>query len=79
MLTVGADFLNITTCEHDYSCLTKEKCGNRNICDVSFSAGECVLFINNIEQAICNFRMSYGYSHVCTCPTRYEIYRKYMK
>jgi len=79
MLTVDAYFLNITTCEHDYSCLTTGKCGNRNICDVRFSAGEYVLFINNIEQTTCNFRMTYGYGHICTCPTRYGIYRTYMK
>ena len=77
MFNVDSYYLNITNCEHNYSCLTERKCGNRDMCDVSFASVEYMLLLHNKEQVTCKFRMDFGYGKVCKCPTHYGIYKKY--
>jgi len=77
MFTVNSHSLNITSCENDYSCLTEKKCGDRDMCDVKHANGEHVLFLDDKEHALCKYRLAYGYNQICTCPTRFAIYRKY--
>jgi len=77
MFTVDAHSQKITNCENVFSCLTEGKCGDRDMCDVNYANGEHVLFLHNREQTICKYRSAYGYSQICTCPTRFAIYRKY--
>jgi hypothetical protein len=79
MLTVDSDSLNSTNCEHDYSCLTEKKCGNRDMCNVQYANGEYVLFLHDKEHSKCKFRSNITCEQVCTCPIRYEIYKKYKK
>ncbi len=49
-------------------------------CRVSFSVekGEDeYIFIKCPEGGGCSYRLSFGQTHVCTCPVRMQIYRKY--
>lgn len=77
MFTVDSHSLDITYCESGYSCLTEKKCGNRDMCDVSYADGEFVLFLHDKEDATCKYRLTYGLSQICICPTRFGIYQKY--
>ncbi len=63
-------------CKNEYSCLSgSSKC----LCCVTDSFDGAVLFVNPPCSNICGYLMSYGYSYVCNCPTRKEIYNKYKK
>jgi hypothetical protein len=75
--TVDSHIQNITKCKHDFSCLTKRKCGNRDICDVEYVAAEKIIFLNDKEYSPCKNRMPFGLCQTCKCPTRFEIHRKY--
>jgi len=61
-------------CRNAYSCLSG---GKECICSVKDSFNGTVLFINPRDTNICSYMMSFGYSYVCNCPTRKEIFKKY--
>jgi len=69
--------MNTQKCSHDFSCLKNGKCGNRELCKVAEQDGENVLFLVSNKQIKCNYNLSFGFSHICTCPVRYEISMKY--
>ena len=70
--------LNMTTkCTDDFSCLSSD---DRCLCKAERYLGgeDGVLFIrpkDNIRN--CSYRMSFGSSYVCNCPTRKGIYLRY--
>jgi len=60
-------------CTKDFDCIK-----NNNICcKVVSCVNKEVLFVECSEKNSCSYRMTYGYSFICTCPTRKEIYNKY--
>lgn len=65
-----------TKCQHNFSCLETGKCGDKEMCAVQYADGENVLFLKDKEDASCNYRMSFGYNQVCTCPVHYAIERR---
>jgi hypothetical protein len=77
--TVPEEIQNETNCDQQFSCLKQEKNGGREICDISDADGLNVLFIKSNEYSECSHRLSFGFSEVCSCPTRYAIYKKYLK
>lgn len=49
-------------------------------CQVRFSVqkdDDHYIFIECREDDGCSYRLTFGQTHVCTCPVRAEIYRKY--
>ncbi len=36
-----------------------------------------VLFVEKKGDAYCPYDVTFGYSHICTCPVRREIYERY--
>ena len=61
-------------CRNDYSCLSgKKEC----LCSVTDSFDGKVLFVKPLCSNECGYKMSFGYSYVCNCPIRKEIYNKY--
>ena len=63
-----------TNCEFNFSCLSVDKpC----ICEVVCSIGCGLLEINPKICNDCKYRMSFGYTYFCHCPTRVEIYNRY--
>jgi hypothetical protein len=77
-IEIETDILNETVkCRGDFSCLSGEK---RCLCEVEKGLGNnhnTVLFIKPAKEIICDYMISYGYSFICSCPTRIEIYRLY--
>ena len=61
-------------CKKDFSCLSGDK--NR-LCDVMDSIVSDMVRIALQSDKICSYRLSYGYSYYCLCPTRCEIYKRY--
>jgi hypothetical protein len=77
-IEIQTDILNKTVkCRENFSCLSGEK---RCLCKVEKGIGNnnnTVLFIKPARKTICDYIISYGYSFICFCPTRKEIYRLY--
>lgn len=65
-------------CMNGFSCLRKE---TTCLCKVEYSLhnkrSPIIIFVQYDGQRICNYKMSFGFSYVCTCPTRKEIFEKY--
>lgn len=61
-------------CEWNFACLLGK---NECLCEVEDSLDSRIVFIKPMLDFMCNYRMSFGYSYVCNCPTRKEIYKLY--
>jgi hypothetical protein len=71
---ISSDILNdAVKCNKNFSCLTGS---NDCLCKIQSNYESKVIFIESIDD-ICNYRMSFGYSYVCNCPVRKEIFRQY--
>lgn len=65
---------NTTKCKKCFSCLNSEA---KDICRVELNVDDKIHFVKCISTNICDYRMSFGYSHVCLCPVRKEIFNRY--
>jgi hypothetical protein len=63
-----------TNCEHDFSCLSGDKIC---ICKANRLIGFDLLEINPKIVNGCRYRMSFGDTCFCNCPTRVELYNRY--
>lgn len=61
-------------CKKDFECLKND---NHIYCKVNNCVSESAHFIECVDDLDCNYKMSFGFSYMCTCPTRKEIYNKY--
>jgi hypothetical protein len=61
-------------CTKDFDCLKNEK---HIYCKVERVIDNKIDFIKCKEKTLCNYKLAFGYSNICTCPTRIEIYNKY--
>ena len=60
-------------CQKDFDCIK-----NNNICcKVDYCVDKTVHFVKCSEENYCRYKMNFGYSLICNCPTRKEIYNKY--
>ena len=60
-------------CTKDFDCIK-----NDNIyCKVESCINNEVHFVECTEQNFCSYKMTFGSSYICNCPTRKEIYNKY--
>ncbi len=74
-LNVHDDIIkNTNRCKKDHSCLSGFAA---DLCQVEMCIGEKIHFIKCMNENICNYRIPFGYSFVCTCPVRKELYNKY--
>ncbi len=63
---------NASRCKKNYSCLS-----GGNLCKVDMCVEDKILFIVCVNGETCNYRVPFGYSYVCTCPVRKELYNLY--
>ncbi|MBU3968326.1 MAG: hypothetical protein KKG76_13320 [Euryarchaeota archaeon] len=61
-------------CKKNFSCLSSDE---TDLCKVEMNVGEKIHFIKCKNKNTCNYRIPFGYSFVCTCPVRKELYNKY--
>jgi hypothetical protein len=58
-------------CRHDLACLYESsKCVP---CGVASADGDNILFLKEKVPRFCSYRLSWGHSEICRCPTRYGI------
>jgi hypothetical protein len=64
-------------CIKSFSCL---KSGKEYICSVECYAAKNLIFVkgDGSNRIGCGYCMSFGDSFVCSCPTRNEIYSRYL-
>ena len=60
-------------CWRGFACLSGMKDG---ICAVREQVGD-VIFVEKIKQAYCPYDVTFGYSHICSCPVRRELFERY--
>jgi hypothetical protein len=71
---VPDNVLKMTTkCPHTFSCLTSGQCGKHKICEVEYIYGTNIMSLKDTQQSHCPYRVTYGYRHLCSCPTHYAI------
>lgn len=61
-------------CKKNFECLKNK---NHIYCKVKDRVGETAHFIECVDELNCNYKISFGFSYMCTCPTRKEIYNRY--
>lgn len=75
-LDINKHIINKTTkCMYDFSCLSgKKEC----LCAIENNrpAGN-ICFVNPENNHYCDYKIPFGYSYICTCPTRKEIHNRY--
>lgn len=63
-----------TRCNKNFECLNN---GSSPCCKVDYCVNGLVLFVEKNDCFYCNYRMNFGDSIMCNCPTRIEIFKKY--
>jgi hypothetical protein len=75
-VTVPNEILKATTkCPHSFSCLESGKGGEHKMCEVSYANKNYVLVLKSKEPEKCPYRVDFGYSQLCECPTHLTIYQ----
>jgi len=83
---VSTEILGRTTnCHRDFGCLDngacqrddheRDKCVKH--CEIDRYVSDDLLFIKPEKGATCSYMLSYGYSHLCRCPVRAELFKKH--
>lgn len=63
-------------CQFNFACL---KDNSFPKCVVAYSVKNNGVFIKEVIEEICPYKMPFGHSYICNCPTRYEVYEKYAR
>lgn len=71
---VPAEILKKTTqCLHNFSCLETGNCGESERCAHEYVDGDCVIFLHDRQYKACRYRLAFGDSQICCCPTHHAI------
>lgn len=63
-------------CKRNFSCINND---THVFCKVLSCINKGVYFIECEKKVFCDYRMPFGKSYVCICPTRKAIFDKYKK
>jgi hypothetical protein len=66
--------LRKTTCRYNFDCLSGDK---TRLCKVKAMVGNDMLEVRSKIDIGCGYRIAFGGTTFCTCPTRVEIYNHY--
>ncbi len=74
-LQVNENVIEDTTrCKKQFACLSG---GGACLCEVKYCLNRKSCFVNCESKLLCNYKVRYGNSSLCSCPTRKEIYNQY--
>ncbi|HEY9205303.1 MAG TPA: hypothetical protein VIO58_05230 [Candidatus Methanoperedens sp.] len=74
-LAVSEDIIKKTTrCKKGFSCLSGER---KDICRVELCIDDKIHFLKCSYDNFCGYQVPFGYSSVCTCPVRKELFNRY--
>jgi len=75
VMDISKEIIESTTnCEKDFACL---KSDGVVCCKVESCINGKIHFVQNVSKSYCAYKMSFGNSFICNCPTRKEIFNKY--
>jgi len=63
-----------THCDSNFKCLKNDVA---ELCKIESCFNGELHFIKCKDELVCNYKMPFGGSYVCSCPVRREIYNKY--
>jgi hypothetical protein len=63
-------------CTHAANC---DGCKNADFCQIKYTAGDNILFLDVNAKPDCNYSLSYGHGYICTCPTNYYLYAHHFR
>jgi len=73
---VPEDILEKTKkCSYKVSCLETGCCGDHPMCEIERSKVEFVSFLKTKKPVNCSYRIVFGGSQVCLCPTHFYIHK----
>lgn len=76
ILEIDQKILDKTTnCLKNFDCI---KSDNPLLCKVEECLNKKVYFVKQKNHKYCPYKMSFGLSTICNCPTRKEIFNKYV-
>jgi hypothetical protein len=61
-------------CQFSFQCLDDEK---RCICIIEKCLEGDGCFLKTVKPQPCPYKMSFGYTYMCHCPTRIELFNRY--
>ena len=74
-LTISQEIIDETTkCNFYKQCLQG---ADFPLCNVERISDNDVIFVSKTASDVCNCVFGFGFSQICVCPIRKEIYRKY--
>lgn len=74
-MEIDKKIISVTrNCPENFDCLNSDR---HVYCKVENCINQNVLFVKYTGKSFCNYKMSFGNSSICTCPTRKEIFNKY--
>ncbi len=62
-------------CQKEFSCLGQGGCENCASCEIVGENAINALFLRN-RKSSCPYYFDFGSAYLCTCPTRYAIYKQ---
>jgi len=62
-------------CKKNFGCLKDDQV----FCKADSFVNNEILFVKCLNNHDCSYKMKFGFSNVCHCPTRIEIYKIYKK
>ena len=75
IIEIDKEILQKTTnCIENFDCLNNT---NHIYCQVENVVSDRVIFVKCLNGDYCKYKLNYGNSYICGCPTRIEIFRKY--
>jgi hypothetical protein len=63
-----------TKCLSSFHCLDDEKI---DICSVKWNLDGNGCFLKTVPPNGCPYKLQFGSSYMCKCPTRHELFKKY--
>lgn len=73
-IVINKEIVKKTKCPFNFACLTNT---NKIQCNVESIINNSILFVKPTNGSICHYNINYGNGHICNCPVRKEICRKY--
>ena len=61
-------------CRKNHSCLSGQR---DDLCEVELNVENKIHFVKCLGNEPCPYRISFGYSFVCLCPVRKELFNRY--
>ena len=65
---------NAGKCKKNHSCLSGQR---DDLCKVELNVDDKIHFVKCMSKESCPYRIYFGYSYVCLCPVRKELFNRY--